>query len=144
MKPFPLGLFAIVGSLLAIAPALAEPVRFMQGPALRGGSTFDLLVEPGSIERQNSRVSWVQESVQHDGRGELLYRARAQMVADCQQRDRQLRREMTVLVEAGEAIEPYTLPGDNAHVEAVEPGSAAEQALAFVCEVNSMAQAVER
>lgn len=136
-KLFPLGLFAVVaGSLLTVLPTVAEPVHFPTESATRGGSSFDLYVEPSSIERDDSRVTWVQEAIHRNGRGLLVYRARARMLADCQNRDRQVRRELTVLVEQGQAVQPYLSPGKSSPVEEVRPGTAAEKALAFVCQAS--------
>ena len=136
-KFFPLSLFAVAASsLLATLPISAKPVRFPTEITLRGSSSLDLFIEPSSIERDDSRVTWVQEAIHRDGRGLLVYRTRALMLADCEDRDRQLRRELTVLVEEGQTVQPYLSPGESSPVEEVRPGTAAEKALAFVCEAN--------
>lgn len=130
---FPIGLVAaFVGSTLPLA-STAEPIHFSSGPVLRGGTADALVVESSSIEREDSRVTWVQESVRHNGRGSLVYKARALMLADCTNRDLQIRRQLTVFVEAGQPVEPYLSPGETLPVEEVRPGTAAAKALNYVC-----------
>lgn len=136
-KFFPLNLLTVVaGSLLATLPIAAKPVHFPTEMVTRGGSSFDLYVEPNSIERDDSRVTWVQEAIHRDGRGSLVYHARALMLADCGNRDRQVRRELTVLVEDGQTVQPYLSAGRSSPVEEIRPGTAAEKALAFVCKAG--------
>ncbi len=129
----PISFAAVFASSMLTSPALARPVQFSDGPVLRGGPRAALFVEPDSIEREDSRVTWMQESVRHNGRGALVYKARALMLADCTNRNLQIRRELVVLVEAGKSVEPYLSPGTTLPAEEVRPGTAAEKALNYVC-----------